>query len=102
MNILVKCLRFVFTILGSVILRGNTSSKSMMPYYCWWGISPIIWVYQFYDYNNVLVGASACLATGACGGGGGGCGGTACGGGGVSAGAGAGCNAVCGGGCGGA
>ena len=88
MNDIEKC----FPIVGSIVLRGNsTSTSSMIPYYCWWNISPIIWVYLFYDHDNVLFGASACGAAGACGGGGGsGCGGTACGGG-IGNGTGGGC-----------
>ncbi|MCO5602562.1 hypothetical protein L7F22_056696 [Adiantum nelumboides] len=82
---------------GAVVMttRSGWSTTSrrdaMVPYYCWWDMSPMIWATYFYSPGNGLLGASRCGAAGACGGG---CGGSACGGGGGGGGCG-------GGGCGG-
>jgi hypothetical protein len=34
---------------GAVVLRGSNASKSMVPYHCWWDISPSKWFSVFYD-----------------------------------------------------
>lgn len=69
---------------GSVVLvtrdtSALSKSKSMIPYYCWWDMSPITWASDFYNPGNALFGGSGCGAAGVCGAGA--CGGSAGGGG---------------------